>query len=514
MRIESGIEHGLAVLQRLPEAPSDLPAAAFGRLRPALVRTPRLANAERFGRPELLVADGRGYRPVIVRAHRTTDAGTSVPPLLISSVDRPFAVVEQPDRHRRRQQADLWQLAHFVVMLQQAGLAGDPVGGVIGRGTWSDAVPPAPPGTDPAGAPTDDAEVIVWHDLTPLLDEYRERFAFRQRVAAAAVAGGELVHPSRVSECRRCPWWSVCSEELQAAQDISLLAAGIDVPVLRAAGLHTVPDVIAAPPALLTSLQLTSIPAGELRVRAIAHRDGLPLVPKGNPAAPRADIELDIDMESYLDEGAYLWGTLLGTGRADASPDELISIAGGYRGFATFDADLAAGEGPNFARFWAFLDRARAACRARGLSFAAYCWSRQAEERWLFSTPRRYPEVPGMPTIEQVKQFTDSSQWIDLYAEVKSRFVVPGSLRLKAIAPVAGFSWRDPEPGGENSMAWYRAAVGKDAAGTGAPDLPKRQRVLDYNEDDVRATAAVRAWMSGPARELPTAAELDRAAAG
>lgn len=508
MRIESGIEHGLAVLRRLPRAPSELSPGALGRLRPALVRTPRLANPQRFGRPELLVADGRGYRPVIVRAHRTTDAGPSEPPLLLSGIDRPFAVVEQPGRHRRRQQADLWQLAHFVVMLEQAGLAGDPIGGVIGRGTWSDAVPPGRSGDRAGGAPVDDADVIVWHDLTPVLPEYRERFAFRQQVAATAAAGGALVGPSRVSECRRCPWWSVCSEELQAAQDVSLLAAGIDVPVLRAAGLNTIPEVIAAPAEHVAQLPLTSVPASELRVRAVAQRDGLAMVPRGNPAAPRADVEMDIDMESYLDDGAYLWGTLLST--PDAGVEDLLGIPGGYRGFATFDTELTDGEGPNFAHFWAFLDQVRAACRSRGLSFAAYCWSRQAEERWLFSTPRRYPEVPGMPTPEQVRQFTDSSQWIDLYAEVKARFVVPGSLRLKAIAPVAGFAWRDPEPGGENSMAWYRAAVGKDSAGPTVPDLRMRQRVLDYNEDDVRATAAVRAWMSGPAMELPTVAELER----
>ncbi len=44
-------------------------------------------------------------------------------------------------------------------------------------------------------------------------------------------------------------------------------------------------------------------------------------------------------------------------------------------------------------------------------------------------------------------------------AEIKRHFVLPGSLRLKELAAAVGFSWRDPEPGGENSMAWYRLAV-------------------------------------------------------
>ncbi|MGI8417627.1 MAG: ribonuclease H-like domain-containing protein, partial [Nakamurella sp.] len=81
-------------------------------------------------------------------------------------------------------------------------------------------------------------------------------------------------------------------------------------------------------------------------------------------------------------------------------------------------------------------------------------------------------------------------------------------MRLKAIAPVAGFQWRDPEPGGENSMAWYRAALGSGDADGGGPGLQTRQRILDYNEDDVRATAAIRRWMSDGAGSLPTVAQV------
>ena len=55
--------------------------------------------------------------------------------------------------------------------------------------------------------------------------------------------------------------------------------------------------------------------------------------------------------------------------------------------------------------------------------------------------------------------FCASPQWVDLLLEIKRQFVATGSLRLKELARAIGFSWRDPEPGGENSMAWYRAAV-------------------------------------------------------
>ena len=36
-----------------------------------------------------------------------------------------------------------------------------------------------------------------------------------------------------------------------------------------------------------------------------------------------------------------------------------------------------------------------------------------------------------------------------------------------------------------------------------------RQWILDYNEDDVRATAALRAWLDGAARMLPSIVSWD-----
>jgi predicted RecB family nuclease len=73
-------------------------------------------------------------------------------------------------------------------------------------------------------------------------------------------------------------------------------------------------------------------------------------------------------------------------------------------------------------------------------------------------------------------------------------------------APAAGFACRDPEAGGENSMRWYRNAVGMDGA---PPDPLQRERLLAYNADDVHATHALREWMTSPAvKQVPLASEL------
>ena len=65
-------------------------------------------------------------------------------------------------------------------------------------------------------------------------------------------------------------------------------------------------------------------------------------------------------------------------------------------------------------------------------------------------------------------------------------------LGLKLIAQHAGFRWRDDDPGGLNSQLWFADAVHADDAEVRAA---ARQRVLEYNEDDVIATSQLRAWL-------------------
>jgi len=114
--------------------------------------------------------------------------------------------------------------------------------------------------------------------------------------------------------------------------------------------------------------------------------------------------------------------------------------------------------------------------------------------------------MAGVPTEVQVREFIGSAQWVDVYAAVSAAFLCPQGKGLKKVAPVAGFAWRDAEAGGEASMGWYRAAVGMD----GLPEDPtQRQRLLDYNADDVWATKVLREWMSDrAAAEVPLASEL------
>ncbi len=442
-------------------------------------------RGHRRGGAELLVRSGAGYLPVLVVRHRITDPGAGAVTTAPNQLDPARAVV---DEHRkvRSQPRDQLRLAHLRRMLEALGLAAhQPLGGVIGL----------------------DADCVLWHDLAAptwpggrsALAEYDIRFADRVAVAQAAATGGPaLAEPSRILDCRACPWWPTCESALLAVRDVSLVVRGEDAMELRRAGVSTV-DKLAAlnlddePPIVWTS---GSFPDAVALARAwLADLTVVRRVPE--VTVSRGDVEVDVDMESFGESGAYLWGCLLSG--AD------IGLPQGYRSFVTWEPVPTVDEARSFAEFWAWLRDVRERTAAAGLTFRAYCYNAMAENRWLFGSVERFAGLDGIPAKNEVQSFVDSEEWVDLFRGVTEQFLCSRGKGLKVIAPVAGFSWRDPEAGGEASMRWYRDAVGMDGA-VPAPD--QRERLLRYNEDDVRATQVLRGWMSGPANEIPYMGDL------
>ena len=450
---------------------------------------PRDPAGGRRGGVDLLVRTEAGYVPVLVVRHKVSDPGAGA---LTSPLDQPVPAAGRPDdaRRVRPQPRDQLRLAHVLRLLRACGHAdeGLAVGGVIGL----------------------DADVVLWHDLSAptwpagrtALEEYDTRFADRLAVATAAAGDGPaLAFPSRVMECRGCPWWPVCGAALDAARDVSLVVRGEDAVGLRDMGVRTVDD-LAALDLTETDLQLVAMPPGDAVALARAWLAGLTVVRKvPEVTVPRADVEVDVDMESFGDAGAYMWGTLL-TVAGDAD----VGQPPGYRAFVTWEPLPCDDEARSFAEFWQWLTAIRHGAAERGLTFRAYCYNELAENRWLISSARRFAGKPGIPDERIVQEFIDSDEWYDLFRGVQQHFLCSHGKGLKTIAPVAGFQWRDAEASGENSMRWYRDAVGMT---DGAIDEGQRRRILEYNEDDVCATMTLREWMSSSVvNDLPYVGDL------
>ena len=270
--------------------------------------------------------------------------------------------------------------------------------------------------------------------------------------------------PRRLKQCASCRFWALCEPRLREMDDISLVLPGGRADGLRQRGIDTVQA-------------LTEADAGEASLVARAWRKGIPVLRRqGQVSMPRADVEIDIDMEAYLDQGAYLWGTFDGET---------------YRPFATWDEVGGEWEEANFADFWSWLMQQRDDARAQGKTFAAYCYAAGGENHWLNSSARRFDSIDA----DQVREFIASEQWVDVFAHVRAQLVGTDGLGLKVLGPVIGFEWEDDDVDGERSVALRRSARLGDASA--------RAMLLRYNEDDCRATRAVRQFLSAGAPGVP-----------
>jgi len=102
-------------------------------------------------------------------------------------------------------------------------------------------------------------------------------------------------------------------------------------------------------------------------------------------------------------------------------------------------------------------------------------------ERTLYRKLRaKYPHICTEAEIEAL--FNPASA-VDLYFDVvlKATEWPTHDFSIKTLAKYLGFAWRDTHPSGAASIEWFDRWVR-----TRDPNI--RQRILDYNEDDCRAT--------------------------
>ena len=91
-----------------------------------------------------------------------------------------------------------------------------------------------------------------------------------------------------------------------------------------------------------------------------------------------------------------------------------------------------------------------------------------------------------MATEEQIEAMFDPETAVDLYYDVVVRHSEwpTNDHSIKTLASYLGFTWRDTNPSGAESIEWYYRWIE-----TADPKI--RQRILEYNEDDCLATRAL-----------------------
>ena len=500
-------------------------------------------EGRRTGRPDLLIRSDTGYIPVDIKHHRTlNEEEGSV--LVSDSTDPFYKAAYQMNGWGlRKHQGDALQLAHYHRMLEAAGHdSGRAVGGILGKEgliVWYDL--DLPMWTTPAKSDGRKTKIRTTLERYDFEFGFRLDIAATAHSHLEDPDVGLLVEPRACGECGVCGFHDFCWSTLEFGSGDSsllpgltyqhwrhlrdlgiterssiadlhyptalLLKSGVEIDVfldlgeaadpsvlleslrpqakkqlqvLEEAGVHTVGDLVRVTDADTTAVG-GFITQRILDARAVLGPDPVYRRPGVDEVTvPRADIEIDIDMES-VNEGVYLWGALINDRTKPETGPQYIP-------FVSWEPINDEEELEVFLAMWNWLTGQRDVAKENGLTMKAYVWHEPAENYHL----RRISRAANRHLEEQVELLINSDVWVDLKRVFETYWMTGGSVGLKSIAPLAGFEWDVDDPGGGLSMVKYDEAVADDSEGAESA----REWILDYNRGDVEATSAIREWLT------------------
>lgn len=303
----------------------------------------------------------------------------------------------------------------------------------------------------------------LWQDYQDALQEAR------------AIIGGEPTLPAASAACKLCHWYTACMKRLKETDDLTMIPElGRSKRDVVLANVPTVAALACADPATFIDGKKTIFPGiGPDTLRKFHDRARLLSTNSAKPYL-RAPIQLpsyerelffDIEVDPMRDI-CYLHGFVERSGGNNATEAFVYTFA---------DEPTPQAERKAFAAAWACLQQRRPC--------AIYYYSKY--ERTIYR--KLQEKYPGICTAAAVEDLFDPTHAVDLYNDVvkKATEWPTWDFSIKTLAKYLGFAWRDTHPSGAASIEWFHRWVK-----TGDPAI--RQRVLDYNEDDCRATRVLR----------------------
>jgi len=279
------------------------------------------------------------------------------------------------------------------------------------------------------------------------------------------ILDGEKPAPFLKSGCKKTPWYSLCVEGATECNDVSLIfrTSQADQRRLYDIGIKTVGQLADADVNDL-QMKLEDWPFDKLvrfnnQAKVLLSQE--PLILK-KPHFPEVRYEVYFDIESDPTKNIHY---LLGVLTKDTKSGSVE-----YRHFFANNKDEEPEIWKKFLDFLADLD-----------DFVIYHYA--FLEKVVFD---QFALKYGAPSA-LVSKFKENT--IDLYDQTVEIVILPLYFySLKDIAGYIGYKWDDPEAGGAESVVWYNEWLE-----TKDPDILKK--ILKYNEDDVRATLAIKEWL-------------------
>lgn len=303
-----------------------------------------------------------------------------------------------------------------------------------------------------------------------LWDEYQECLVEAQQIIGRV----EKTEPAYSSGlCKNCVWYSACLKTLEKTNDLTLIPfLGRSMRQSMRDRIHSITELAELDPnGFLTEKGKKTIFPGigpdtlrkmQARAKLLSAKDGRPYL-RAPVALPHSDREIFFDIEvDPMRDVCYLHGFIERRG-GDNSTERFVSFFS--------DDHTPQTEERAFANALAFM-QASVPC-------TIYYYSKY--ERTLYRKLRA--KYPNVCSEEDIEALFESSHAVDLYFDIvlKATEWPTRDYSIKTLAKYLGFSWRDTHPSGTASIEWYDRWIE-----TRDPRI--RQRILEYNEDDCRAT--------------------------
>lgn len=422
--IVAGLQGRVVDLREVPAAEREAVTLAAMAERPDWIVGGRLRVGDRLGVPDLLRFEAGQWRAGDVKSG---------------------AAVDDAGRPRAEYRA---QVGHYASIVADMGLGCRDLAFVIGR----------------EGTPT-------WYDLEQPIrrsDESINGEVDRLVDRARAVRdGNDFTRPALSSACSLCHWRSVCRADLEASDDLTLVAG-------LGRALRSVVEPVAPTVTALAGVDVAGLDAGRGKAlpglgmgRLVRFRDRARLLrtPGASPFARQAlevrryprELHFDIEAHPLMDGLTYLHGVL--------------DVRGDDERYVSFFADRPEDEGEAFAAAWSFLTA------DPDTHIFYYSKFERTSYRVL---AKRYPHVCSPEEVEELFGRGRSTDLLGDVVQPHTEWPTHG-VGIKALAKHLGFSWRDVDPSGASSIAWF-----EEWLRTGDP--VHKERLEAYNADDCKAT--------------------------
>lgn len=304
-------------------------------------------------------------------------------------------------------------------------------------------------------------------DETTLWEFYEKHLNQARQILSKKAA----TRPALSAVCKLCHWYSVCIRDLEKRDDLTLIPyLGRSNRDVMAASFKTVSELARADLAPMIETGKTGIPGVGIATLEKYHARALLLTdPSQGPyvrqeiAFPDLETELFFDIETDpMRDFCYLHGFVERKGRDNGTEKYLAFMAGAH---TPDDEERAFREALGYIR--------------ASFPCAIYYYSKYERTFWR----KLREKYPHLATHDEIEAIFDPAVAVDLYSDVvKPHTEWPTrNHSIKTLARFLRFKWRDVSPSGAESIEWYHrwAQTGDDAI---------KQRILDYNEDDCRAT--------------------------